>query len=189
MRTAPLVIALALSATCGCAAVFRDSSVRVRVESDPQGAEIRHDDEVLGTTPAALDVERRATTDLLLTKPGYADHRGVVKKHLNAGWVVADVATCVIPVALCIPLLVDAVSGAWMDVDERYRAHLRAPAGGAGTPPAYGGPPGLGPAPAPTGTAWPPRGAPQGPGEGAPPAWPVPEPLPDGGAPPGTIQL
>jgi hypothetical protein len=185
MRTAPLAIALALSATCGCAAVFRDSAVRVNVDSDPPGAEIRHDDEVVGTTPAALDVDRSETTDLVITKPGYGEHRGVVKKHLNAGWVIADVATCVIPVALCIPLLVDAVSGAWMDVDERYRARLRAPAGSApalAAPPAVA--PGFAPGPLPTAPAAEPP-----PGQGAPPAWPVPQPLPDGGVPPGTIQL
>jgi hypothetical protein len=32
--------------------------------------------------------------------------------------------TCVIPVLLCIPVLVDALSGAWMTLDDEYRVKL-----------------------------------------------------------------
>lgn len=123
-RAATVILALSLSASWGCAAVFRDSKVKVHVDSDPSGAEIIYDERAVGRTPSDPELERNESTALRLTKPGYQDHRGAVKKHLNAGWVVADVATCVIPIALCIPLLVDAISGAWMDVDGDYRVRL-----------------------------------------------------------------
>jgi hypothetical protein len=86
-----------------------------------------------------------------------------VPKHLNAGWAVVDIATCVIPVALCIPLLVDAITGAWMDVDEQLRVRL-SPGSDEGLPG------GLIVVPPPT-------------TPGAPP------PTSDGGVEPGTIQL
>ncbi len=155
-----------LLSTCGCAAVFRDQKVRVHVESEPADADIRIDDQPVGKTPGDVEVDRSASTALKVSKPGYADSRGAVVKHLNAGWAIADVATCVIPVALCIPLLVDAISGAWMDVDERYRVRLE--------------PPGPGQEPPPGTIVVPPPGQP-----GAPP-W---SPPPDGGVEPGTIQL
>lgn len=149
----------------GCAAVFRDSKVQVKVESDPPGAAIRQNDQVLGTTPTTLEMERNEPTDLRITKEGYGDNRGVVKKSLDVGWVIADVATCVIPVALCIPLLVDAVSGAWMNLQQTYRVRLGPPEPGA---------------PAPTIVVPPPPGA-------AP--LPPPSSAPDGGVEPGTITL
>jgi hypothetical protein len=141
---------------CGCAAVFRDSKVRVHVDSDPSGAEIVYDERAIGRTPSDPELERSSSTALRITKPGYQDHRGAVHKHLNAGWAVADVATCVIPIALCIPLLVDAISGAWMDLDEDYRVRLDPLAPSAlapGAPPAASVPP---PLPSGTPTAPPP---------------------------------
>lgn len=121
--------------------MFRDSKVPVRVDSDPAGAEIVYGERVVGTTPMTPEMERNDPTSLRVTKQGYEVHRGAVPKHLNAGWAVADVATCVIPVALCIPLLVDAISGAWMDVDDTYRARLEPLASGVLAPGATAAPP------------------------------------------------
>ncbi len=47
-----------------------------------------------------MDVERAGVTQLTLSKSGYEDHHGTVKKQINAGWVTVDILTCVIPVAL-----------------------------------------------------------------------------------------
>jgi len=54
-----------------------------------------------------------------------------VKKRMNAGWLTADILTCVFPVALCIPILVDALTGAWYDVDDQYVATMRRGTSGA----------------------------------------------------------
>ena len=64
-------------------------------------------------------------TQITLTKGGYEEHHGVVKKQMNAGWLTLDIVTCVIPVALCIPILVDALTGAWYDVENHYTASLK----------------------------------------------------------------
>jgi hypothetical protein len=132
-----LILFSFLLSTCGCAAVFRDSKVRVHVDSEPHEAEIRYEDQPVGKTPGDVEVERGSSTSLKVSKPGYTDSIGTVNKHLNAGWAVADVATCVIPVALCIPLLIDAISGAWMDVDNMYRVRLE-PGGSSIPPPSDG---------------------------------------------------
>lgn len=109
----------------GCAAAFRGTKDTVRVESTPAGAEAKKGERKLGPTPAQFETERSGVTQITLTKDGFEDHHGVVKKQMNAAWLVLDIATCVIPVVLCIPILVDAITGAWYDVENRYVATLK----------------------------------------------------------------
>jgi hypothetical protein len=147
MRFPRLLLVLFLVALTGCAAVFRESRPKVKVESDPAGAEARLRDNEPRPTPAQFEVERTGTTDVVITKPGYQENRGIIKKRVNGGWVALDVVTCVIPVALCIPLLVDAISGAWNDVQKEYHAKLE-PAGATPPPVVTGTPPPVSTAPA-----------------------------------------
>jgi PEGA domain len=109
----------------GCAAAFRGTKDTVAIESTPPGAEAKQGPRNLGLTPAQMQVERSGVTQLTLTKSGYEDHIGIVKKRINPGWVTVDILTCVIPVALCIPVIVDAVTGAWYDVERHYQATMK----------------------------------------------------------------
>jgi hypothetical protein len=123
MRTGAVII-LSLSLV-GCAAAFRSSKDTIHVESTPAAAEVKKGDTPIGVTPTEFEVERKRSTELTLTKPGYETYHGIPKRHINAAWITLDIATCVFPVALCIPLLVDALSGAWYDVDN-YHASMKA---------------------------------------------------------------
>ncbi|HVH48052.1 MAG TPA: PEGA domain-containing protein [Labilithrix sp.] len=120
MRTgAVLVLSMSLF---GCAAVFRGSKDTVVVESSPAGAEARKGEHKLGVTPMAFDADRKGVTQLTLTKSGYEEHHGIVNKKMNGAWLTLDIVTC--PVTICIPLIVDAVTGAWYDVDDKYVASM-----------------------------------------------------------------
>lgn len=123
MRTG-YVIVLSLS-LCSCAAVFRGSKEHVRIESTPVGAEASLGPRKLGATPTQVDVDRNGVTQVTLVKQGYEDNFGTLNKSINPAWVTIDVLTCIIPVALCIPILIDAISGAWYDVPERYAATMK----------------------------------------------------------------
>ena len=123
MRTGPLIV-LSLS-LCSCAAVFRGSKEHVRIESTPAGAEASFGPRKLGATPVDVDVERSGTTQVTVVKQGYEDSFGTMNKSINPAWVTIDVLTCIIPVCLCIPILIDAISGAWYDVPERYSATMK----------------------------------------------------------------
>ncbi len=129
MRGAHLIAAAKLATVCGafgsagCAAVFRDGKAPVRVESDPAGATVAAK-EGTGATPLDVPVPRSGITELRVTMPGFEEHHGLVRKHVNGWWLTLDLATCIVPVMLCVPLFVDAVSGAWVDVDEKYHARL-----------------------------------------------------------------
>ncbi len=154
MRFSRLLLILLVLALTGCAAVFRESRPKVRIDSEPAGAEARVRDTDPKPTPTEVEVERSGTTDIVVSKPGYQDNRGVIKKRINGGWIALDVVTCVIPVALCIPLLVDAITGAWNDVQKEYHAKLEPAAGGAPPPPTVATA-----TPAPTATSTAPVGA------------------------------
>ena len=129
MRGAVLIAAAKLLGLCGafgtlgCAAVFRDGKSPVHVESDPAGASVVAK-EGSGATPLDVPVPRSGITELRVTMPGFEEHHGLVRKRVNGWWLTLDLATCIVPVMLCVPLFVDAVSGAWYDVDAKYRARL-----------------------------------------------------------------
>lgn len=123
MRTAyAIVLSLSL---CSCAAVFRGSSDQVKIESTPAGAEATSGQTKIGATPVQFTVPRQGSTSITLVKQGYEDNIGTVEKGVNGAWVTLDVATCIIPVLLCIPLIIDAVTGAWIDVNERYAKEMK----------------------------------------------------------------
>jgi hypothetical protein len=123
MRGLTLIAATGALGLMGCAAVFRDSKPTVHFDSDPPGASAAFKDRE-ARMPADVPVPRSGITEVRVTMPGFEEHHGLVRKHVNGLWLTADLATCIIPVLICIPLLVDAISGAWTDVEERYRAHL-----------------------------------------------------------------
>jgi len=133
---AALLLLLSLT---GCAAVFRGSKDRVRIESAPPAASAAIDERALGATPAEIDVRRKGITRVTLAKSGFEEHRGSIRKRVNTGWLVLDLGTCLF--TFCVPLIIDAVTGSWYDVDRIYRAELK-PAGASATsasPPASAG--------------------------------------------------
>jgi hypothetical protein len=121
MRIGALIV-LSLSLT-GCAAVFRGSKGHVRIESTPPTAQAAIDDHTLGPTPAEIEVKRKGSTHVSLTKAGFEEHKGAIRKHMNVPWLLLDLGTCIF--TFCIPLVIDAVSGAWYDVDRIYIAELK----------------------------------------------------------------
>jgi hypothetical protein len=118
----PFVLFLSLSLV-GCAAVFRGTTETVHIESNPEGADATKSSVKIGTTPTDLAVSRSKSTQIILTKPGYEERPVQVKTSINAGWLVLDIITC-LP-TFCIPLIIDGVTGAWMDVEKRYVATLK----------------------------------------------------------------
>jgi hypothetical protein len=107
-----------------CAAVFREPKATIHVSSDPSNAVIDLGGNTVGTTPGEAEVPRQGLNIVNVKKRGYEQSQFVLDRSMNTGWLVWDVATCVIPVMLCIPLLVDGVSGAWIDVEGEYSVTL-----------------------------------------------------------------
>jgi hypothetical protein len=128
MRGAKLIASMAVVVAAlgsgGCAAVFRDSKPPLHIESDPPGGEVKIQDKA-ASAPADMKVPRSGLTEVRVTMPGFEEHHGTVRKRMNGLWLTADLATCILPVLLCIPLFVDAITGAWYDIEPVYRAHMQ----------------------------------------------------------------
>lgn len=121
---ASFALAICAVGTSGCATMFRETKTTVQIESIPEGAEARVKNEPPHKTPSEITVSRGALIEVQVTQPGFVEHRGVVRRSVNGWWLFSDIATCVVPVFVCIPLIADAVSGAWNDVQPKYQARL-----------------------------------------------------------------
>jgi hypothetical protein len=106
--------------------MFNGGQESVRLESIPPGADVSYTNgQYVGQTPADATLSRASLNNsVVFKKDGYEDAHVSVEHRPEAGWFVWDIATCVIPVTLCVPLVVDAFSGGWFGIDERYTVKL-----------------------------------------------------------------
>jgi hypothetical protein len=131
MTRLPISILLTCAfASMGCATVFRGSTQPMRFTSEPNGVGVKVNNRNVGVTPIDVEVDRDRQPSIVLSKEGYGDGHVSLRKQLDTGWAVWDIGTCVIPITLCIPLLIDGFSGAWYSYDERYEVKLADPARG-----------------------------------------------------------
>lgn len=123
-----LVLTLCLLSSTGCAYMFKGSEQEVRIVANPVQSDIRQEGRYLGATPTTIEVDRNQAQSITLSKEGYKEQHIRFRKGIDTPWLIWDVGTCAIPVLLCIPLLADALSGAWQSVDDRVNVKLeRAP--------------------------------------------------------------
>jgi len=119
-----LSLTLAVVGTTGCAAAFRPRLATINVESQPDDVELRMAGRTVGRSSKPVGVPRIGHKRVQVHKEGYEQTSFVLQRRMNVGWAIWDIATCVVPVALCIPLYVDAVSGAWMGVKPDYQVSM-----------------------------------------------------------------
>lgn len=121
----PLVfVALAGLASTGCAAVFKGGHQDVTVEVIPEGADVRMNGQFVGESPTKANVDRLNAGNIVVSKEGFKEQYVTLQRHADTPWWIWDIATCALPVLLCIPLGVDALSGAWFSYDETVRVKL-----------------------------------------------------------------
>ena len=97
-----------------CATVFKGEYRDVRFNSEPEGAEVYVNGEFQGKTPLKLELRPDQSYTVEFKRKGYKTQVRKIKNKIGAGWVVLDVICGVVPV------LVDALTGAWYDFDQRY---------------------------------------------------------------------
>lgn len=124
MRLVVAAVFLFAVFTTGCAAVFKGTRQEIHFEAVPEGADVRIDSRYAGATPVDAKVSRSSASNILISKDGYKEQYVPVQRHADTPWWFWDVGTCVVPVTLCIPLLVDAISGAWYSYDDEIRVKL-----------------------------------------------------------------
>ena len=120
-----LVLAVCLvSSTTGCAAVFKGGHQDVRFSGAPQGATVRVVGKYVGDLPTSASLDRDKPPNIQITSSGFQKQGVYLQKKADTPWFFWDIATCVVPVTLCIPVLVDAISGAWYSYDDDVRVKL-----------------------------------------------------------------
>ncbi len=124
MRRATSGFALLVVTNSGCAAVFKGGHQEVDVVAIPEGADVRLNGQFMGATPTKANVDRINAGNLVVSKDGFKEQYLTLQRHADTPWWIWDIATCAIPILLCIPLGVDALSGAWFSYDETVRVKL-----------------------------------------------------------------
>lgn len=122
IRLVLMVVLICLST--GCAYMINGGRQDVSFETNPKEADIRSNGKFVGTGSAVTSVDRSASQNIVVSATGYEDAHIYLNKKMNAAWAFWDIATCVVPVTLCIPVLVDAISGAWNGYEDHYPVKL-----------------------------------------------------------------
>ena len=85
----------------GCATILKEKETQVKVDSEPQGAEVyltTHRRETrLGRTPTTLTLDNRRSADLTFKKDGYEDSSHTIKSDLAGGWMLASFICGIMP--------------------------------------------------------------------------------------------
>ena len=124
MKKSIILCAIFAVANAGCAFMFNGGKQDVTFTTNPGHADIRNNGQFIGTGNAVATVDRASTNNVVASAPGYKSSHIYLQKKMNAGWLLWDIGTCVFPVTFCIPVLVDAVSGAWNGYNDHYAIKL-----------------------------------------------------------------
>ena len=98
----------------GCATIFKGSTDTVSYSSDPSGAKVYVNGQLMGTTPFQLEMKSNQTYTIEFRKEGYENRTVVLNNSVGAGWIVLDVLFGLIPI------IVDAATGNWYSLDQSH---------------------------------------------------------------------
>jgi hypothetical protein len=100
-----------IASTSSCALIFKGDSQSVFINSNPQGAQILVDGNVLGTTPAKISLRSNRSYNITIRLAGRKDQNIVLNNHVGTLWIVLDI------LGGLFPLVIDAATGAWYEFD------------------------------------------------------------------------
>jgi len=96
----------------GCATIIEGSDTEMTVESEPDGAMVSVNGTKRGTTPAKFSLPKDESHTIKIEKEGFETKTITVSNDIAVQWVVVDI------VVGTLPILVDAVTGAWYRLDQ-----------------------------------------------------------------------
>jgi hypothetical protein len=105
---AVLVIAM-MSVGVGCAAILSSGPDPMGFVSDPDGAEVLVNGQLMGRTPLQLQLHPDKRYTVTFRKDGYRDAVVTLQTHVQAGWVIADIFLTGL-----IGVVIDAATGEWI---------------------------------------------------------------------------
>ncbi len=99
----------------GCATLFKGTTQKVSYSSDPTGAKVYVNGQLMGTTPFELEMKANRTYTIEFRKEGYENKVVVLNNSIGAGWIILDILG-----PFLVPVIIDAVTGAWYSLDQDH---------------------------------------------------------------------
>ena len=129
---------IAVVGASGCATILNEDTRLVTVQSNLPGAQVVVDGRPVGPAPLTVPLTNSNEHQIMVHAPGYAPQGCFLDASVGIGWVILDV----ILIPLLIPIIVDAVTGEWRDLDQTNcfvtLTPMAPPAPGPAPPPAPG---------------------------------------------------
>ena len=97
--------------TTSCASYVSGNTTKITFKSQPVGAEIKLNGDVIGKTPMTVELNNKVTGSISIEKQGYKPSHIPLKKSLN-GWILGNL----VPGGL-LGFATDFVGGAAYDID------------------------------------------------------------------------
>jgi len=97
-----------------CATLFKGSTDGVNFSSDPHGAKVYVNGDLLGTTPFELELKSNKTYTIEFKKDGYETRTVLLNSSVGGGWIVLDILGGLFPV------IIDAATGNWYSLDQDH---------------------------------------------------------------------
>lgn len=102
-----LLILLSLFSLASCTTVFSGNTDDVTITTEPDNALVTIYGTPRGYTPLTVELEKGSSYNVTIEKEGYQSGYATISNKVGAGWVVLDI------LAGLIPIVIDAVTGAW----------------------------------------------------------------------------
>lgn len=113
-RTLTVVGSILGICALGCATIIQGTEEEVSVDSEPDGATVSVDGDKQGDTPQKFKLERGDSHTITINKEGYEKETYNISNDIAVEWVVVDV------VFGLVPIVVDAVTGAWYKLEKTH---------------------------------------------------------------------
>ncbi len=98
----------------GCATLFHGSTDKIDFSSDPAGAKVYVNGQLMGNTPLQLNLQSKHSYTIEFRKEGFENRTVVVNCSVGGGWIVLDILGGLIPV------IIDAATGDWNSLDQEH---------------------------------------------------------------------
>lgn len=107
-------LAVASLILLSCATIFKGSTDDVSFSSEPSGAKVYVNGNLLGTTPVQLELKSKSSYTIEFKKEGYETKTVLLNNSVGAGWIILDILGGLIPV------IIDAATGNWYELDQEH---------------------------------------------------------------------
>ena len=107
------ILALGVLPITNCAAMLKGTSEDVSFSSEPSGIEVFVNCVSMGSTPLRLKLASKDVYTIEFKRDGFETKSYRINNNIGAVWIVLDI------IAGFVPILIDAATGAWYELDQK----------------------------------------------------------------------